>query len=51
MIKEAIEVLQSDEWLNTKSENIEIAKGKFELPKTYKGLYKKLKRKWQSKNK
>lgn len=51
MIKEIIELLQADEWQNAKSENIEIAKGKNEIPKTYKGLVKKIKRRWQSRNK
>jgi hypothetical protein len=48
MIKAVLELLQLHEWLNC-SENIEIAKGKYELPKTFKGATKKIKREWQSK--
>lgn len=48
MIKLVIDLLQMDEWHNTGSEAIEIAKGKYELPKTIKGAAKKIKRQWQS---
>lgn len=46
MIKLVIELLQIHSW-NVGSETIEIAKGKNELPKTFKGAIKKLK--WQLK--
>lgn len=49
MIRVIIELLQSNEWLNTGSEVIELAKGKNELPKNIKGIKKKAKRQWQSK--
>jgi len=48
MIKAVLELLQAHEWLNC-SENIDIAKGKYELPKTFKKATKKIKREWQSK--
>jgi hypothetical protein len=47
MIKSVLELLQLHEWLNC-SENIDIAKGKYELPKTFKKATKKIKREWQS---
>jgi hypothetical protein len=47
MIKAVLELLQLHEWLNC-SENIEIAKGKYQLPTTLKGATKKIKREWQS---
>jgi len=45
MIKAVLELLQLHEWLNC-SENIDIAKGKYELPKTFKKATKQIKRKW-----
>jgi hypothetical protein len=48
MIKAVLELLQLHEWLNC-SEKIDIAKGKYELPKTFKKATKKIKREWQSK--
>lgn len=49
MIRLLIEFLQSDEWLNTNSQWIEIAKGKRELATSFKDGKKKLRRQWQSK--
>jgi hypothetical protein len=49
MIRLIIELLQSDEWINTKSEWIEIAKGKNELATDLKTAKRKLKRLWQLK--
>jgi len=49
MIKQIIDLLQSQDWTNIKSEEIEIAKGKFELPKNVSGAIKKAKRQWQLK--
>lgn len=48
MIQLIIDLLQSNEWLKTGSENIEIAKGKYELATTLKVAKAKLKRQWQS---
>ena len=48
MIKAVLELLQLHEWLNC-SENIDIAKGKYQLPTTLKGANKQIKRQWQSK--
>jgi len=48
MIKQVIQLLQLDDWLNA-GEFIEIAKGKHQLPTTFKGATKKIKRQWQSK--
>jgi len=48
MIKEVIQLLKLDDWLNG-GECIEIAKGKYQLPTTLKGATKKIKRQWQSK--
>ena len=48
MIKLIIELLQSDEWINTKSEWIEIAKGKNELATDWKTAKNKVKR-WRLK--
>jgi len=48
MINQLMELLQSNDWKNTGSEVIEIAKGKYELPTTLKGAKLKLKRQWQS---
>jgi hypothetical protein len=45
MIKAVLELLQLHEWLNC-SENIDIAKGKYQLPTTLKGATKKIKRQW-----
>lgn len=47
MIKEIIEALQHDKWLNA-GNFIEIAKGKNQLPKTAKQTINKIKRQWQS---
>ena len=46
MIRQIIDLLQLHSW-NVKSEIIEIAKGKNELPKNFKGVIKKNKRAWQ----
>lgn len=45
--RNVVQMLQSQEWLN-ESESIEIAKGKNEIPSTYKGVFKQLNRrmKW-----
>lgn len=48
MIKLIIELLQSDEWIGTKSDFIEIAKGKNELATDWKTAKNKIKRQWQS---
>ena len=40
-----IDLLQLDEWLGV-SENVEIAKGKYKLPKTIKEGKTQIKRKW-----
>ena len=48
MIKEVLNLLQLDDWLNA-GEFTEIAKGKYQLPTTLKGATKKIKRQWQSK--
>lgn len=45
MINIILELLQQDDFLNV-SENVEIAKGKYELPKDFKGLKNKIKRQW-----
>ena len=52
MIRQIISVLASDDFYN-KSELIEIAKGRYKLPMTFKGMVKNIKRqvKWQSKEK
>ena len=47
-MKEIIDLLQANDWNNV-SELVEIAKGKYELPKNYKGWVKKIKRKINSK--
>ena len=49
MIGLIIDLLQSQEWLNTGSENIEIAKGKYQLATNLKVAKNKIKRQWQSK--
>ena len=46
MIKNIIRMLTLDEHYN-QSENIEIAKGKYELQSTIKGGIKQIKRQWQ----
>lgn len=46
MLRLTIDLLQLDNW-KVKSETIEIAKGKNELPKNFKGAIKKNKRQWQ----
>ena len=43
-MKQILDLLQVEEWYAS-SEIIEIAKGKYELPTTFKGWYKKIKRK------
>jgi|GWRWMinimDraft_13_1066021.scaffolds.fasta_scaffold00046_5 hypothetical protein len=52
MLKNIIQLLQLNDHYGV-SENIEIAKGKNELPKSFKQGYRQIKRelKWQSKNK
>jgi len=45
MIANIINLLQQDDFIGV-SENLEIAKGKYELPKTFKGLRKKIRRQW-----
>ena len=47
MIAIIIKMLQQDDFINV-GENVEIAKGKYELPKDLKGLKTKIKRQWQS---
>lgn len=47
MIKQVIQLLQMDDWLNS-GEYTEIAKGKYKLPITLKEATKKIKREWQS---
>jgi len=47
MIKTVIDLLTCNDWHGTKSEVIEIAKGKYELPKNFKGTIAKLRRLWQ----
>lgn len=49
MIGLIIDLLQSDEWLDAKSETVEIAKGKYELAKNFKVAKRKLRRLWQLK--
>jgi hypothetical protein len=48
MIGIIIKLLQQDDFLNV-SDNVEIAKGKYELPKDFKGLKTKIKRQWRLK--
>ena len=48
MIHLIIDLLQSDAWLNTGSEIIEIAKGKYELADDFSKAKRKIKRQWQS---
>jgi hypothetical protein len=47
MIKLVIDLLTSNEWYNSNSDVIEIAKGKYELPSDFKGTVSKIKRIWQ----
>jgi hypothetical protein len=49
MINLIIDLLQSQEWLNTGSETIEIAKGKYQLATTVKQAKRKLRRQWLKK--
>jgi len=49
MIKMIIDLLQSDDWIGTGSEEIEIAKGKYELATTIKKGKQKIKRAWRLK--
>jgi hypothetical protein len=49
MIHLIIDLLQSQEWLNTGSKTIEIAKGKHQLATNVKQAKRKLRRQWQSK--
>ena len=46
MLKLTLQLLQLHSW-EVKSETIQIAKGKNELPKNFKGAIKKNKRAWQ----
>jgi hypothetical protein len=48
MIKLILEMLQLNEHYG-QSETIEIAKGKYELPKTWKQTFKQIKREWKTK--
>lgn len=47
MIRKVIDLLQSEDWINA-GENVEIAKGKYELPLKIKDIKSKIKREWQS---
>lgn len=47
MIKEIIQLLQSDTWIGI-SEEVEIAKGRHEIPTTWKQMRKLILRKWQT---
>ncbi len=49
MMKTILDLLQSNDWINSGSEEIEIAKGRNELPLTWGGLSAKIRRIWQSK--
>lgn len=49
MIRLILELLRSDDWTTTKSEWIELAKGKNELATDWKTAKKKIRRQWQSK--
>lgn len=49
MIKLILELLRSDDWTNTNSNWIELAKGKNELATDWKTAKKKIRRQWQSK--
>jgi hypothetical protein len=46
MIKELLKLLALDPHYN-QSENIEIAKGKYSIPKTYKQGFEQIKRQWK----
>jgi hypothetical protein len=46
MIKHILDLLMAADHYN-QSENIEIAKGKFELPKTFKSAFKQIIREWK----
>lgn len=48
MIKIILDLLRSDEWIN-QSEAIDMAKGKYELPRNMRELKNKIGRQWQSK--
>jgi hypothetical protein len=48
MIKLILEMLQLNEHYG-QSETIEIAKGKYEIPKTWKQTFKQIKREWKTK--
>jgi hypothetical protein len=48
MIKLILELLRSDDWTETKSDWIELAKGKNELATDWKTAKKKIRRQWQS---
>jgi hypothetical protein len=50
MIKQIIDTLSTENWYNV-SERVEIAKGKYAYPKTFKQAIEKIKRvfKWQKK--
>ena len=49
MIHLILDLLRSQEWTNTGSETIEIAKGKYQLATNIKQAKRKLRRQWQSK--
>jgi len=49
MIKMIMDMLTANDWINSGSQEIEIAKGRNELPTTFKGIKEKTARKWQSK--
>lgn len=49
MIHLILDLLRSQEWINTGSETIEIAKGKHQLATNVKQAKRKLRRQWQSK--
>lgn len=48
MIGLILNLLHSENWIGTKSEVIEIAKGKYELATNIKTAKRKIKRQWQS---
>lgn len=48
MIKNIIDILTFDEYYNV-SDNVDIAKGKYEYPSTWKGLWNNIKRKYYGK--
>lgn len=48
MIGLILDLLRSNDWINTKSEWIDLAKGKNELATDWKTAKKKISRQWQS---